>query len=150
MKISVSFELWLATVLRLPMPILIGMLVLIFWAVAWVITGFLLSKKQINALKYFNQMNSYWNVVNLVIASWALLSFGFQFDVLSNVDKFIVESKETLLLNIWFNCGYVGLGLFLVALGKYKLSKRLVGYGYSLVLQGFFLLLLDSSMYLSL
>jgi hypothetical protein len=128
-----------------------GMIVLGTWATLNLISGsagYFLSAKN---TKYFHQMNAGWNIVNLGIAGFALYNLG-QSDAslmgyseslskLQNLDKI-------LLFNAGLDFGYMAAGAWLWERGLRKDSKRLEGYGKSLILQGGFLLAFDLVLYL--
>lgn len=110
-------------------------------------TGYFLSE---NSTKYFHQMNAGWNLVNLGIAGFALysistidvssLNYSQSLSKLQNLDKI-------LLFNAGLDIGYMATGAWLWERGLRKDSKRLEGYGKSMLLQGGFLLVFDLILY---
>lgn len=102
--------------------------------------------------KYFYHMNIYWNVVNATIAGFGLASVyrkdfnNYDLLTLSNGQQKI---ERLMLMNSFLDVLYIGSGM---AMDYYspRLKKNpdlLDGYGKSLVFQGAFLLLFDTSFY---
>ncbi|RIJ37396.1 DUF6992 family protein [Pontibacter oryzae] len=125
----------------------IGMLVLGGWAIVNIlISSFKLTRATRNR-KYFYQMNLYWNLVNLIIASVALYSILSKDQSAQNLaDSLYLHSwyKKVLYLNVGLDLGYMLLGAYLKERSRnsYK-AERLMGWGQAVILQGLFLLLLD-------
>lgn len=125
----------------------IGMFVLGGWAILNIlISSFKLTRATRNR-KYFYQMNLYWNLVNLIIASAALYSILSKDQSAQNLaDSLYLHGWYTkvLYLNVGLDLGYILLGAYLKerARHSYK-TERLMGWGQSVVLQGLFLFLLD-------
>lgn len=102
---------------------------------------------------FFNQMNIYWNVTNLGIAAMGYL--GAKKHRSSNLGAFATFEKQkaaekVYLLNLGLDVGYVMTGLFLSEF-SHRANKGedvLKGFGYSMIMQGGFLLLFDLVMYL--
>ncbi len=100
----------------------------------------------------FHQFNFMWNVVNLGIAT-----FGYYQAVNADPTTFghvdILKEYNTLqnilLLNVGLNVSYMATGLYLRERSKnsIKHGDRLKGYGNSLLLQGAFLFLFDTSLF---
>lgn len=130
-----------------------GMLVLGGWAAGnLLISGALLPRRNA-ADKYFHQMNVYWNLVNLGIAglgyynavqaeagnatSWSAMQDHFQ-------------TRQILMLNIGLNTAYIMTGVYLLERSRRggEQADRLLGYGRSIIMQGAFLLLFDTALYL--
>jgi hypothetical protein len=126
----------------------IGMFVLGGWAIINILVGSFKLTKATRARRYFYQMNLYWNIVNLLIASLALYNI-----ITTNAEVIeLAESvrqhawiKKILYLNIGLDISYLALGAYLRERSKTSLFKpeRLMGWGQSIVLQGVFLFLLD-------
>jgi hypothetical protein len=127
-----------------------GMIVLGSWATLNIITGSVGFYKSNNDSKYFYQMNAAWNVVNLGIAGFGYrgaLKIDPDLSYRSAVDK--MQSFENLLLiNAGLDLFYIGGGALLWKRGIDKDSNRQIGYGKSIVLQGSFLLLFDTVLYI--
>lgn len=102
--------------------------------------------------KYFHQMNIYWNVVNAGLAGLGLLGSRKE-----SADKSLFETirgqhntEKIYLLNAGLDVGYIFGGLYLAELANRSPDQadRFTGFGQSIVLQGSFLLVLDTVMYL--
>ena len=124
-----------------------GMVVLGSWAAG----NFLVSGYQMTQTRgknyYFNQMNVFWNTVNMGIAvSGYLGAMNGQLDLtgIETLNEYNSFSK-VLLFNTGLDAAYVMTGFYLKERSKNsaKHQKRLAGYGNSLLLQGSFLLLFD-------
>ncbi len=127
-----------------------GMKILGGWALANMAIGSVAYFKTTGKNKYFNQMNVFWNIANLGLATagyfGAKADLNQQLSLATSVhDQHKIE--KILLLNAGLDVGYMATGLFLNERGKMKSSDRLKGYGNSLLLQGAFLLIFDSGMY---
>lgn len=128
-----------------------GMIFLGSWATLNIFSGsagYFLSEGEV---KYIHQMNAGWNLVNVGIAGLALhslshsdassISYSEAQSKLQNLDKI-------LLLNTGLDVGYMATGAWLWERGIRKDSRRLIGYGKSLIIQGGFLLAFDLVLYL--
>ncbi len=124
-----------------------GMYVLGSWALTnFAVSGYYMTKTSDRAF-YFHQMNVFWNVVNLGIAT-----FGYFGAAGSPLDLSLEQTVEEYLsfgrilgINAALDVGYVMAGFFLKNRGKKSenYSERLIGYGNSLILQGSFLFVFD-------
>lgn len=129
-----------------------GMYVLGSWAIVNMATGIYGWARFEGEKKYFNQMNFFWNIVNLSIAGFALYN-NYNTD-LSTMEAGDMMQKhmnleKILLINSGLDLGYIGTG-FLLKHFSAKNEKRkdmLAGYGNSLIIQGGFLLVFDAVMY---
>jgi hypothetical protein len=128
-----------------------AMLILGSWAVGNIIVGTHGNFTATGQAKYFHQFNALWNVVNLGIAGFALLSMRGQdpssmtaLQVLNDHTSF----QGLLLLNAGLDVAYISFGLYLKERSKTSSNAdRLQGYGNSLLLQGGFLLAFDLILY---
>lgn len=128
-----------------------AMLVLGSWAIGNIIIGTYGNSTATGQVKYFHQFNALWNTVNLGIAGFALLGMSGQdpssmtaLQVLNDHTSF----QSFLLLNAGLDLAYVSFGLYLKERSKSSSNAgRLRGYGYSLLLQGGFLLAFDLILY---
>lgn len=123
-----------------------GMMVLGGWALAnFAVSGTAMTQTQ-GQLFYFNQMNVLWNTVNVGIAG-----IGFYSAVTGNPAMPLTETlgayhnfSKTLLFNAGLDTAYITAGFLLKEHARNsKHTERLTGYGYSLMLQGAFLLVFD-------
>lgn len=127
-----------------------GMLVLSGWAITNMVVGGVGFFKSEGRSKYFHQMNTAWNVVNLTIAGFALHQYlqadPSVFTLTQSMDE-ARSIENLLLLNMGLDVGYIAAGAFLWERGIRKNHDRLLGYGPSLILQGGFLLVFDGVLY---
>ena len=123
------------------------------WSVANFATSFaLMDNPNAPYNKYFYHMNIYWNVVNATIAGFGL-AHAYKKDF-NNYDLLTLSNGQTkierlMLMNTFLDVLYIGSGMAMDAY-SYKLKKNpdlLDGYGKSMVFQGVFLLLFDTSFY---
>lgn len=131
-----------------------GMIALGSWAVGNMIVGTAgaLTAKKGSQEFYFHQMNAYWNVVNLGIAIPAYLGarkrLNKQYDIPGSFK--LQRKQETLYaINIGADALYVGSGVFLQEFGnryEKKVNNLMKGIGYSLIMQGGFLMVFDAVM----
>lgn len=127
-----------------------GMKVLGGWALANIAIGSVSFYKTKSATKYFHQMNIFWNVVNLGIATAGFYGAKEASNKPYTIEQSIREqhkTEQTLLINAGLDVAYVAGGWYLNRRSISKNSDRLHGYGNSIILQGVFLLLFDSSMF---
>ena len=129
-----------------------GMMVLGSWAIGNMAVGGAGYYNSSGSVKYFHQMNFFWNTVNLAIAG-----FGYYGSLEGNgIGLSLAESikeqnsiEKILLFNAGLDIGYMATGLYLRerSFNSNKNQDMLKGYGESLILQGGFLLLFDGIMY---
>lgn len=101
--------------------------------------------------QYFYRMNMYVNIVNLGVATSGYLnSIGQSFENLTDEEKLEKQYKteKFLLLNVGLDVAYVATGVYLMDRGVSESSYKTKGYGKSLLMQGGFLLLLDTALYI--
>ena len=128
-----------------------GMYILSGWAISNIAVGTVGYFNKNGSTKYMHQMNVGWNIVNLAIAAGALYEYTQANPSSLSFAKSIAEVKSIeniLLLNIGLNVGYMATGGFLWERGLRKSNERFIGYGQSLIIQGGFLLLFDTTLYL--
>jgi hypothetical protein len=129
-----------------------GMYVLGGWAVSNLLTGAYGWTTQTGSTKYFHQMNTMWNLVNLSIAGFALYNFAStDISLLTAGDMFQkhMTFEKLFLINAGLDIIYMSAGGFLIhRAGKSeKNSLRYKGYGRSVIMQGAFLFAFDLVMY---
>jgi hypothetical protein len=130
-----------------------GMYVLGGWAVSNILTGAYGWTTQTGSTKYFHQMNTMWNIVNLSIAGFTLYNFAVtDISLLAPGDMLQkhMTFEKLFLINAGLDIIYMGAGGLLIhRAGKSeKNSLRYSGYGKSIILQGAFLFAFDLVMYL--
>ena len=130
-----------------------GMAVLGSWALANISVGTYGWIKQTGQRAYFHQMNLFWNTVNLSIAGIALYSnLSTDFDLLSAEEMLEkqLKTQRIFLINAGLDVGYVATGFILKHLAdRYPNNElRLIGYGNSVIMQGTFLFVFDTVLYL--
>lgn len=128
-----------------------GMYTLSGWAISNIAISSVGYFKSNRSTKYLHQMNVGWNLINLAIAGGALYQYSQADPASFSLAKSLTESQSIeriLLLNIGLNVGYITSGGLLWERGLRKSNDRFVGYGQSLIIQGGFLLLFDSALYL--
>lgn len=129
-----------------------GMYILGSWAMANMAAGAYLWTTAAGDMKYFGQMNLFWNVVNLSIAGFALWgNYTTDFSLMPG-DELLARHLKTenlLLINSALDVGYIGAGFLLRYLSAKSVNRAdlLKGYGSSVIMQGGFLLLFDLVMY---
>jgi hypothetical protein len=127
-----------------------GMYALSGWAISNIAISSIGYFKSSGSTKYLHQMNVGWNLVNLAIAGGALYQYGQADPTSFSIAQSLNEAQSIeriLLLNIGLNVGYMAAGGFLWERGLRKSKERFIGYGQSLIIQGGFLLLFDSTLY---
>lgn len=129
-----------------------GMMVLGGWAAGNIVLNPILGRGASGSDKYFYQMNTWWNVVNLTIAG-----FGYYSAVSDDPSAFgalasLQEQhsiEKILLVNAALDVGYTLGGLYMKerSLNLSKNADRLHGFGRAVMLQGGFLLVFDAILY---
>jgi hypothetical protein len=126
-----------------------GMLVLGGWAVANMAgSGYMMTRT--SGWQYrFHQMNVFWNVVNLGIASGGYFGQSEATTDAFGLYKDYADFGKILLVNAGLDVAYIATGFYLQERAKNvnKRSDMFKGYGKSVVLQGSFLLLFDAALY---
>lgn len=102
---------------------------------------------------YFQQMNVFWNVVNLGLAAGGL--YGSLTESAHGISLFETVEKQAsieriLLLNAGLDAAYMAAGAWMLERSKTASNQATLwqGYGQSLVLQGAFLLIFDVTVYM--
>ncbi len=122
------------------------------WAAGNIIINPMLGRGASGSDKYFYQMNTWWNVVNLTIAGFgyhsAVSDDPNAFDALASLhEQHSIE--KILLVNAALDVGYILGGLYMKerSLNVSKNADRLHGFGRAVMLQGGFLLVFDAIFY---
>lgn len=129
-----------------------GMYVLGGWAATNMALGAYGWSKQSGKMKYFHQMNLFWNTVNLTIAGIGLYNnlnpemAGMNFSQMLSEH---MKMERIYLINAGLDVFYMSAGWFMLnRSGKVNKNADLLGgYGYSVILQGGFLFIFDLVMY---
>ena len=129
-----------------------GMAVLGGWAIGNITLGAYGWAQYSGQQKYFNQMNLFWNTVNLSIAGFALYKNYHAVASLFDAQEILarhLQTEKILLINSALDIGYIGTGFLLRHLSTRsdQRSELLNGYGKSLILQGGFLFVFDLCLY---
>ena len=129
-----------------------GMYILGGWAGANIAYGAYGWANYKGQMKYFSQMNLFWNTVNLAIASFSLYNnCNIDCNALSIGEALAQQMKteKILLINAGLDAVYIGTGTLLRILSAKSENRQdlLMGYGNSLMLQGAFLLVFDLSLF---
>ncbi|RAL22342.1 hypothetical protein DL240_10865 [Lujinxingia litoralis] len=126
-----------------------GMGVLLGWSALNLGAGAIGYAQTTGRWRYFHQMNAAWNVVNAAIAGaglWGALSEeSGRYDTVDTLKK-AGALERVLALNIGLNVAYMAGGAYLWERGRRLDDERLPGYGPSLIVQGAFLLVFDSTL----
>jgi hypothetical protein len=131
----------------------VNMYVLGGWAVGNLAVSGYLRSQTTGTVRYFHEMNVFWNVVNLGLAAGALYG-GYQSDPASyDLWQTYHEQQKLekiLLFNLALNFTYLTAGGYLIERSRRGGERefQFKGYGQSLLLQGGFLLLFDTAQYL--
>ncbi|MDX5419094.1 MAG: hypothetical protein LPK09_07745 [Hymenobacteraceae bacterium] len=124
-----------------------GMLALGVWALVNILISSIKLTKSSRNKRYFFQMNIYWNIVNMIIAGGSLyyiLSVDPAARTLAGSVDFHYWCLKLLYLSIGLDLAFLMLAAYLKELSKSSpKTEQHLGWGQSITLQGFFLLLLD-------
>lgn len=98
-------------------------------------------------MRFFFQMNIYWSIVNLIIASLALYALLTTDATTQTLAQSIAQhdwNKKILYLNIGLDVAYILGGMWLQERSRLSPKiEQLKGWGQAIVLQGLFLFVLD-------
>lgn len=129
-----------------------GMVVLGSWAIGNILLGAYGNQKATGEAKYVHQFNAMWNLVNFGIAAFGYVNAATADpSAMSNTEilKEFGALQNFLLLNAGLDVAYMATAVYLKERAKSSANgERLRGYGNSLLIQGAFLLVFDSAMYL--
>lgn len=124
-----------------------GMFILGGWAIANILYSSFKLTKATRSRKYLHQMNVYWNIMNLLVASYALyviLSKDSTSFALSESLQLHDSFKKVLYLGLGLSAGFILLGAFLKERARISFkTEQMQGWGQSIMFQGEFLLLLN-------
>lgn len=121
------------------------------WAAGnMLISGIAMCKTE-RSTRYFHQMNVMWNTVNMGIAAFGLLSQAPEFT--SHVPDLVANHRKMenlYLINSGLDILYIAGGAYMVhrSGNSTKRPEMLKGYGQSVMLQGGFLLVFDTALWL--
>ncbi len=130
-----------------------GMYILGGWALGNIIINPMLQSKATGSDKYFYQMNTMWNVVNLTLAGASLWQSSRGNANAADWQSAFSEQhsiEKVFLVNTALDVAYMAGGLYLMERSKNvsKQADRLKGFGKGVLLQGGFLFVFDLGMYL--
>jgi hypothetical protein len=127
-----------------------NMYVLGAWAGANILQGTISASNTTGSDHFFHQMNAYWNIANLAIATVGLLSIKKQMTGPHTPERNIKEQhllEKIIVFNGGLDLAYLATGLYLKERGNRLNKDQLKGYGTSLLVQGGFLLIFDIIQY---
>jgi hypothetical protein len=127
-----------------------NMYILGAWAGANILQGTISASNTTGSDHFFHQMNAYWNIANLAIATMGLLSIKKQMKGPHTFGRNINEQhqlEKIIVFNGGLDLAYLATGLYLKERGNRLNKDQLKGYGTSLLVQGGFLLLFDIIQY---
>lgn len=127
-----------------------NMYVLGAWAGANILQGSISAGNATGSDHYFHQMNAYWNIANLVIATTGLWAAKKQLAGPHSFERNLKEQhqmEKIIALNAGLDIAYITTGLYLKERGNRLNKDQTLGYGNSLLLQGGFLLVFDIIQY---
>jgi hypothetical protein len=125
-----------------------AMFVLGGWAVANMVAAPVGALQSSGWQRDFWIMNGGWNVVNLAIAGWALTAGRADpsdWQTLADVEAARRQFGTILWVNAGLDVAYIATGAALARNGRMNGSDRRLGFGRSVVLQGAFLLVFDTT-----
>ena len=127
-----------------------AMITLGSWAALNIGTGFIIAGQTQGEVRYFWQMNAYWNLINGALAVMGYIrarkAMSKKYGLAENESE--QQSIEKLYaFNMGLDLAYIATGFFLREKGintsNIKSRDQLTGYGKSIIVQGGFLLLMD-------
>ncbi|MEX0811701.1 MAG: hypothetical protein WD048_05755 [Chitinophagales bacterium] len=131
-----------------------GMISLGSWGLANMVSGSIAAPITEGAQRNFHLMNLSWGAVNFAIALPSLISYMKKKEVETDplqISKSFRSSKTVYLLNAGLDVGYTLSGLWMYErskrIAKPERAEMIKGFGYSVMLQGIYLLTYDAVMY---
>lgn len=128
-----------------------NMTILLAWSGANIVQGSISAGNLQGSPHYFHQMNVYFNIANLAIASYGLFELHRQMNKKLSLFQNLRQQQKIeslLLLNTGLDLSYISTGLYLRERGIQALNDKTKGYGGSLILQGSFLFVFDLIQYI--
>ncbi|MGQ0829809.1 MAG: DUF6992 family protein [Bacteroidota bacterium] len=128
----------------------VGLKTLGAWSIANIGASGYLYYNSSGSDKYFHQMNVFWNGINLIIAGASLIPEQKNDLDLTKTLKFQSNIEAIYIANAMLDLVYMAGGLYLTEKAKNDLehSAKFNGWGNSIIMQGGFLLLLDTTMFI--
>lgn len=131
-----------------------GMISLGTWATANIISGSIGAPLSSGTQRSFHLMNLSWGAVNLAIAMPGIISYMKKKEVETDpmkIYKNFRTSKTVYLLNAGLDVGYTLSGVWMYErskrISKVDRAEMIEGFGYSVMIQGLYLLTYDAVMY---
>lgn len=93
--------------------------------------------------RYFWRMNLYWGIMNFLLAGSTLLALNFNRLTVAQQTQLNVIA-----INIGLEVGYIFAGLAMATLHKPQLTQRRFGFGLSIAMQGTFLVIFDTTLFI--
>lgn len=124
--------------------------ILAAWAGVNIIQGSISANNAQGRDRHFFNMNAYWNLVNMGIATYGLIRIKKELARKYSFTQNLLEQQKLekiLLVNSGLDLAYIATGLYLKERGARLNSEQSAGFGNSLILQGAFLLVLDLVQY---
>jgi hypothetical protein len=130
--------------------LIFGMILLLVFAVFNIVSHLILKNKVKDPkIKYFLQMNFFWNIINLIISFFAIYqNLATQKQSELKIAEYLRGAGDILFINTFLDVGYMLIALGLLIFGLKKLSSRFLGYSFSIFLQGLFLFFLDLKLFI--
>jgi hypothetical protein len=128
-----------------------AMYILGTWAAGNMVIGGIGMSQTTGATRHFHQMNLMWNTVNMGIAAFGLLSQSP--DLNGNFEDILSQHRKMenlYLINSGLDLVYMAAGGYMIhrSRSSVKRADMLEGYGKSVILQGGFLLVFDTTFWL--
>jgi hypothetical protein len=127
-----------------------NMYVLGAWAGVNILQGTISAGNATGSDHFFHQMNAYWNIANLAIATAGFFAAKKQLTGPHSYERNLKEQhqmEKILVLNTGLDIAYIMTGMYLKERGNRLNHDQPLGYGNSLILQGGFLLVFDIIQY---
>ena len=126
---------------------------LLSWSAVNLGTGIYGSVSTDGRIHYFHQMNAFWGGINLIISAAGYANLRRTKNQPIFLHRAELDQKKTehaFMFNMGLDALYIGGGAALIEFAKSDdlNQDRIEGYGYSIIMQGAFLLTFDSVLYL--
>ncbi|HJV20316.1 MAG TPA: hypothetical protein VJ552_10600 [Sediminibacterium sp.] len=124
--------------------------ILAAWAGVNIIQGSISANNAQGRDRHFFNMNAYWNLINMGIATYGLIKIKKGLARKYSYSQNLLEQQKLekiLLLNSGLDLAYIATGLYLKERGARLNREQPAGFGNSLILQGAFLLVFDLVQY---
>ena len=128
----------------------VSMGILLAWGIINVVVALFLIFRRRSV--YFWQMTMFWNFINIGLSFFTLITTTRNLTLAPSFRSVITQLTNTdtlIAANLTLNFSYILVGVLLWQRGQMKVSQRFKGYGVAIFIQGAFLLMFDTVLFIT-